>query len=548
MTGIQPIRIGDDLAPEDVERVARSHAPVDIQPAVRARMEASQAYVRQAVLTALDPQAPADHKQALSIYGVTTGFGSLKNRSVRSEAEARDLQRNLLLSTACGTGPPLPTETVRAALLLRAQTLAAGYSGVRFELVERLAALLNRRVHPIVPEQGSLGCSGDLCPLAHLALVLLGRGEAEYQGERLPAAEALRRAGLEATDQPRFEISFKEGLALINGTTVTAGLMALALLDAERLARAADVVAALSAEGLCARLRAFDPRLHRVRRHLWQQRCAANLRRLWRGSGLIDQSPEVQDSYSIRCVPVVHGASRDAIAYVRSVVEREINAVTDNPLVFVEDGEPVIDGRGQDRAFSGGNFHGQPLALAADFLAIAVAELADIAERRCAKLLDPHHNGGLPAMLTPFPGLHSGLMIVQYTAAALVSENKVLCHPASVDSIPTSANAEDHNSMGMGAALKLRRVLDNAAGALAAELLCAVQALDLRTGRIPGADAARPAAALGAGTAAALQAARERIAPLIEDRELAPDLQLARVLILSGRWWRAAAGAAAELE
>ena len=548
MKAAPPVVIGSELSLEDVERVARRQAEVQIGLEVPSRMEASRAYVQQAVRTATDPQASPERKRALSIYGVTTGFGSLKDRSLSSEEDAKALQRNLLLSTACGTGPPLPTEVVRAALLLRAQTLAAGYSGVRLELVERLAALLNRRVHPIVPEQGSLGCSGDLCPLAHIALVLLGHGEAEFQGQRWPAAEALRRAGLESDDQPRFDISFKEGLALINGTTVTAGITALALLDAEEIARAADVVAALSSEALCARLRAFDPRLHRVRRHLWQQRCAANLRRLWSGSTLLDRSAEVQDSYSIRCVPIVHGASRDAIAYVRQIVEHEINAVTDNPLVFVEDGEAVIDGRSEDRCFSGGNFHGQPLALAADFLAIAVAELADIAERRCAKLLDHHHNGGLPPMLTPFPGLHSGLMIAQYTAAALVSENKVLCHPASVDSIPTSANAEDHNSMGMGAALKLRRVLDNAAGALAAELLCAIQALDLRTGRIQGASTVHSEALPGAGTAAAWGAARGEVAMLVEDRELAPDLAKARELILTGSLRRAAESAVGALE
>ncbi|HEX9636904.1 MAG TPA: histidine ammonia-lyase [Acidobacteriota bacterium] len=548
MMSTPSVRIGEELTPAEVEQVARRSAAVEISPAVRGRMEASHAYVRRAVHTALDPQAAPERKRALSIYGVTTGFGSLKERSVTSEDEAVALQRNLLLSTACGTGPPLPTEVVRAALLLRAHTLAAGYSGVRFALVERLVALLNHQVHPIVPEQGSLGCSGDLCPLAHLALVLLGRGEAEFDGQRLPGADALRRAGLESARAPRFEISFKEGLALINGTTMMTALSSLALLDAERIAAAADIIAALSAEALGARLRAFDPRLHRVRRHPWQQRCAANLRRLWRGSGLIDQNGEVQDSYSIRCAPVVHGASRDAIAYVRGTVEREINAITDNPLVFLDDGEPVIDDDREDRSFSGGNFHGQPLALAADFLAIALAELANIAERRCAKLLDPHHNCGLPAMLSPFPGLHSGLMIVQYTAAALVSENKVLCHPASIDSIPTSANAEDHNSMGMGAALKLRRVVDNVAGALAAELLCAIQALDLRRGRIPGAPRAQIGAALGAGTAAALAAARLEIEPLHEDRELAPDLERARRLILSDRLRQAVEPAAGALE
>ncbi|MBV8655191.1 MAG: histidine ammonia-lyase, partial [Candidatus Eremiobacteraeota bacterium] len=409
---------------------------------------------------------------------------------------------------------------VRAAGVLRANSLSAGHSGVRPETLALIVELLNRGVTPVVPCQGSVGASGDLAPLAHMSLTLIGEGEALYRGERLPSAEALRRAGLEPV-----VLGAKEGLALINGTQVMTGIAALGVLRAQRLASAADVIGAMSLEAFLGTERVFDRRLNELRPHPGQSRVAANLKALLADSEIVQSHAEcgrVQDPYSFRCIPVVHGAVRDSIAHVRRVTETEANSVTDNPLVFPEDGEFL----------SGGNFHGEPIALAIDFLKFAICELASIGERRLYLLLNAEDRG-LPLFLTGRSGLQSGLMIVQYAAAATVNDNKALAWPSSVDSIPTSAGQEDHVSMGMTSANNLNRVLDNVEGALACELLGALAATDFR----------RPLRS-GRGTQAAYEAARATIAPWTEDRAPAPDIVAARQLIGSGDLVRAAEAAA----
>jgi histidine ammonia-lyase len=444
-----------------------------------------------------------------AIYGVTTGFGRLANVAV-GPADAERLQLNLVRSHAAGTGPPLDTRVVRAAGALRVNSLAAGHSGVRPETLALLVETLNHGVTPYVPSQGSVGASGDLAPLAHMTLTLVGEGEAWYEGERMPSARALERAGLRA-----IRLSAKEGLALVNGTQVMTAVAALGVLRAQRLAAAADVIGAMALEAFLGTDRVFDRRINALRPHVGQARVADNLRALLAESEIVESHREcgrVQDPYSYRCIPVVHGATRDAIAYARGVVETEMNSVTDNPLVFPDDGEIL----------SGGNFHGQPVALVIDFLKLAVAELASISERRLYLLLNGEERD-LPLFLTGRSGLQSGLMIAQYTSAALVNENKGLAWPSSVDSIPTSAGQEDHVSMGMTSANALPRVLDNVEGALACELLGALAATDFR----------RPLRS-GKGTQTAYDAARERIAPMGEDRSPAPDIERARELIASG--------------
>lgn len=455
-----------------------------------------------------------------AIYGVTTGFGRLANVRIAPE-DAERLQLNLVRSHAAGTGALLEPRVVRAAGILRVNALAAGHSGVRSETLELLVGLLNRGVTPCVPSQGSVGASGDLAPLAHMTLALIGEGEAWFRGERLPSADALERAGLRA-----IRLGAKEGLALVNGTQVMTAIAALGVLRAERLAAAADVIGALSLEAFLGTDRVFDRRINDLRPHPGQARVAENLRRLLAGSQIVESHREcgrVQDPYSYRCIPVVHGAVRDAIAYARHVVEIEANSVTDNPLVFPDDGEFL----------SGGNFHGEPVALATDFMKIAVGELASISERRLYLLLNGEERD-LPLFLTGRSGVQSGLMIVQYTAAALVNENKGLAWPSSVDSIPTSAGQEDHVSMGMTSANALLRVLDNVEGALACELLGALAATDFR----------RPLRS-GVGTQAAYDLARRSIAPWGEDRSPAPDIEAARPLIRSGALVHAAEEAAA---
>jgi histidine ammonia-lyase len=431
------------------------------------------------------------------IYGINTGFGYLCDVAI-GPADLKRLQLKLLLSHACGLGPAVPEELVSLMLLLKAHSLALGHSGVRPLVVERLLALHREGLLPVVYEQGSLGASGDLAPLAHLSLPLVGEGSVWAEGRQLPAAEALAARGL----QP-LELEAKEGLALLNGTQFMLAYALEISLRAQRLLLLADRVAALSFDAFGCRAEVFHPRLHEIRPHAGQMGVAAHFRALLEGSALAaaPRAP-VQDPYSFRCIPQVHGASRDALAYLRQAVETELNAVSDNPNVFPE----------EDLVLSGGNFHGQPLALALDFAAIALAELGSISERRSYQLLSGAR--GLPLFLIASPGLDSGLMIAQYTAASLVSQNKQLCTPASCDSIPSSNNQEDHVSMGANAAVKCRRVLENLEALLSVELLCASQALHFR----------QPLRS-SPGQEAWLARYREQVPPAAEDRYLHPDLK-----------------------
>ena len=441
-------------------------------------------------------------------YGVNTGFGALKDKVI-SKNDLQALQKNLIQSHAVGFGDLLPVEVVRAALLASANGLSKGFSGVRPQIVERLLDLLNKGVVPCVPEKGSLGASGDLAPLSHSALVLLGEGEAFYKGEKLSGADALLKAGIPIT-----VLEEKEGLALNNGTAFMTGIGALAVNDAIALCQTADIASAMSLEALMGTDASFEEKIHSLKPHAGQGACAKNMRFLTQGSEIIashENCGRLQDAYSLRCIPQVHGASRDAISYAKNVVETELNSVTDNPLVFSEG------------VLSGGNFHGQSIALAMDFLAIAVAELGNISERRVARLVDPKLNEGLPAFLVKESGLNSGYMMLQYTSASLVSENKGLCHPASVDSIPTSANQEDHVSMGMIAARKARKVVENVQGVLAIELLCASQALDFRKPLKPGLPLRK-----------AHETIRSLVPSLVCDRVLYPELRLVTDLVKQG--------------
>jgi histidine ammonia-lyase len=497
---------GRHLTLESIEAVADG-AAVGIEAQARDRVTRARAFVEERFAS------------GEAIYGVTTGFGRLANVHIDPK-DAGQLQLNLVRSHAAGTGAPLDRRAVRAAGVLRANSLSAGHSGVKLETLDLIVELLNRGVTPVVPSQGSVGASGDLAPLAHMSLTLIGEGEAYFGDERMPSAAALERAGLKPVT-----LGAKEGLALINGTQVMTGIASLGVLRAERLAAAADVIAAMSLEAFLGTERVFDRRLNDLRPHPGQSRVANNLRALLAASEIVQSHAEcgrVQDPYSFRCIPVVHGAVRDSLAHVRRVTETEANSVTDNPLVFPEDGEFL----------SGGNFHGEPIALAIDFLKIAIGELASIGERRLYLLLNAEDRD-LPLFLTGRSGLQSGLMIVQYAAAALVNDNKGLAWPSSADSIPTSAGQEDHVSMGMTSANNLIRVLDNVEGALACELLGALTATDFR----------RPHKS-GKGTAAAYDVARVCIAPWTDDRSPAPDIEAARDLISSGALVRAAEEAA----
>ncbi len=439
-------------------------------------------------------------------YGITTGFGAFKDKIIGRD-EVEQLQRNVVVSHAVGVGDPFDTPTVRAIMLIRANTLARGFSGIRAETLQLILECLNRGVRPVIPEKGSLGASGDLAPLAHFACVLIGEGEAEYQGETLPGRDALAKAGLSPVT-----LAAKEGLALTNGTTVMAAVGVLQAIRAHKLAELADISGCLSLEALNGTVRAFDERLHALRPHPRQIECAANLRKILDGSQFVrDFDPtNVQDAYTLRCMPQVHGACRDAVLYAEWLLKLELNAVTDNPLIFA-DGENID-------VVSGGNFHGEPLALAFDYLAIALAELGNISERRIMRLTDESSNAhALPAFLTEHGGLNSGFMIVQYTAAALCTENKILAHPASVDTIPSSANTEDHVSMGATAALKLRQVAENLENILALELFCAAQAIDLRKRRIGD-------RRLGNGTQAIYEAIRREVPFIESDQYMKPHI------------------------
>ncbi|MFP4395907.1 MAG: histidine ammonia-lyase [Anaerolineales bacterium] len=453
-------------------------------------------------------------------YGITTGFGAFKGRIIPSH-EVQALQRNLVLSHAAGVGPHLTDDVVRAAIAVRANTLAMGYSGIRPQTVKTLLEMLNRGVLPCIPAYGSVGASGDLAPLAHLACVLIGEGEARYQGETLPGAEALARAGIEPV-----ELGAKEGLALINGTAVTAALGALVTLRAENVLRAADIAGALSIEALRGAPAAFDPRVHLVRPHPRQVDSAAYLRRLLKGSTFVrpHDPRDIQDAYSLRCIPQVHGAVHDTAAYARWALEIELNSVTDNPLIFFEDdaddATPVV--------ISAGNFHAEPIGLALDYLKLGLVELANISERRIARLVDQALNNGLPPFLTRHGGLESGFMIGQYTAAALASQNKVLAHPSTADTIPTSANMEDHVSMAANAVHHAQQVVDNVEHIVAIELLTAAQGVDFRREQLGA------AARLGEGTAIAHQLIRERVPFLEHDAPLTPQIEAVWALLNSG--------------
>ncbi|MBN1487142.1 MAG: histidine ammonia-lyase [Anaerolineae bacterium] len=449
-------------------------------------------------------------------YGITTGFGAFKGRIIpRHEVAA--LQRNLVLSHAAGVGEPLDAATVRGIMAVRANTLAMGYSGIRPHVVETLLEMLNKDVLPVIPSYGSLGASGDLAPLAHLACVLIGAGEAIYKGELLPGAVALQRAGIEPV-----VLGAKEGLALINGTSVTTTIGTLVNLQAENVVRAADIAGTLSLEAMRATPAAFDPRIHLVRPHPRQVDAAAYIRRLLEGSTFLrpHDPRDVQDAYSLRCMPQVHGAVRDTVAYARWALEIELNAVTDNPLIFFEEEQPVV--------ISGGNFHAEPVGLALDYLKLGLVDLGNISERRIARLVDQSLSRGLPAFLTRHGGLESGFMLAQYTAAALASENKVLAHPSTADSIPTSANTEDHVSMATNAAHHARRVLENVEHIIAIELLSAAQGVDFRREQLGS------AAELGKGTAVAYAQVRQYVPFLEHDEPLAPKIVAIKRLISSG--------------
>ncbi len=468
------------------------------------RVEAAHAVVR---------RLASEGDDAPNVYGVNTGFGALAETRI-SASDIRTLQHNLLRSHACGVGPDFPAPVVRCMIALRAQVLALGNSGVRPVVVERLVALLENDVLPRIPSQGSVGASGDLAPLAHLALVLIGEGEADYQGKRMGGAEALAAAGIEP-----LALEAKEGLALINGTQMMLAVGSLAVVEAERLCRIADVVGAMSLEALQGSRRPFDPRIQGVRPHPGQAESAGNLRKLLDASEIMESHRDckkVQDPYSLRCMPQVHGATRDALVFARQVLEREIQAATDNPLVFVT-GEAEAD------VISGGNFHGQPLALALDTACMATAELANIAERRIEQLVNPALSSGLPPFLGTRSGLDSGFMMAQVTAAALVSENRVLSHPSSVDSIPSSAGKEDHVSMGSISARKAAQVVEHVRHVLAIEALVAAQGVDLRGPLKPG-----------LGVCAAHKAVRNVVAPLDGDRTLYPDMEAVQLVLRSG--------------
>ena len=501
---------GRDLTIDHVIEVARGRRAVELETGAADRMRGSRAVIERLV---------AD---GATVYGVTTGFGDLADTRV-DPAQTSALQRNLVRSHAAGVGDPMPDDVVRAMLLLRANALAVGLSGVRVEVVDLLVEMLNAAIHPVVPSRGSLGASGDLAPLAHIALVLIGEGEATVDGAGPGSgAEALARAGLEP-----IELEAKEGLALLNGTQLMAGIGALAHHDAMRLALTADVVGAMSLEAMLGTGAAFAEELIAARPHPGQVASARHLRELLADSEIwashrTDIEHRVQDAYSLRCMPQVHGAARDAIAELERVLGVEINAATDNPLVFPS-GEVI----------SGGNFHGEPLALALDYATMAVAELASISERRTARLVDAHLSG-LPAFLTDRPGVQSGLMIAHYTAAALVNELQILSHPASVDTIPTSANQEDHVSMGATSARHLRLAVELAEQVLAIEAICASQGLDFRAPLKPG-----------AGVARAHEIVRSRVAHLDDDRPPSIDIADATELVHGGELLATAATGAA---
>jgi len=491
------ILTGEDLNLEDIIAVAREKEKVKIADSAKKKIKKAREHVDNLV------------KKGEVVYGITTGFGKFSDKKI-SPGEVLKLQENLIKSHAVGTGEALPQEVVRAMILLRVNNLAKGYSGIRLKVMNQLLKLLNKDIIPWVPEQGSVGASGDLVPLAHIVLVIMGEGKAYYQGELVSGAEALEKSGLN-----KVELVSKEGLALINGTQMMAALGSIALYDSRKLIKYADYALSLSLEGLNGITSAFDEDIHKLRSHPGQVKSAELVRKITAGSNLAVYNHEerVQDSYTLRCAPQVHGASRDAVNHVKDIIDKEINAVTDNPLLFPE----------KDKVLSGGNFHGQPLALGFDYLSMAVSEIGNISERRVARLVDGSLNNGLEMFLTEQGGLNSGYMIAQYTAASIVAENKVLANPASTDSIPTSANQEDHVSMGSISARKVRDIVANVEKVLAIEFIAAAQAVDLRTDS--------PLKDLGEGSKMIYKTVRDKIDTLKEDRILYPEVEEMRKII-----------------
>ena len=486
---------GQDLTLEQIEDVARRGASVELSQEAREKVLASRKVVDDII----------DQKRV--VYGVTTGFGSFCNTVIPTE-ESKILQKNLIITHAVGAGNPFPSEVARTVMLLRINNLSKGFSGIRMETLETLIAMLNKGVSPIIPEKGSLGASGDLAPLSHMVLPMLGLGEAEYKGQVYSGEKAMELAGI-----PTIELTEKEGLALINGTQVMTAVGALTMIDTINLVKVSDIAVAMSFEAQRGVIDALQPRMHTCRPHQGQIDSARIFSHLLEGSKNVTRQAEikVQDAYSLRCAPQVHGASKDAINYVKEQIEIEINSVTDNPIIFGDTMEGI----------SGGNFHGQPMALSFDFLGIALAELANISERRLERLVNPALSG-LPAFLVENGGVNSGFMIVQYSAASLVSENKVLAHPASVDSIPSSANQEDHVSMGTIAARKAKEIMGNVRRVLAMELMCSCQAIDLRVDK-----------GMGIGTKPAYEEIRKVCPHLDADRPLYEDINRCEELIIN---------------
>jgi len=501
---------GEQFQLEELAEVARNGAGIAIAEASKAKIGKSRALVDKWV------------KEGVRIYGVTTGFGALSDVTISLE-NTRRLQKKILFSHAAGMGREMEADVVRAMMALRVNDFCRGNSGLRLQTIQMLADMLNSGIVPVVPEKGSVGASGDLVPMAHLALVMIGEGEAFVDGIRMSGAKALASRNLDP-----LELAAGEGLALINGTQFMIALGCLALHDALNLCKHADIAASMSLETLMGTRTAFDPRIHQVRPHQGQIMAAQNMLKITENSEIISSHEDccrVQDAYTLRCSPQVHGASWDAFAYVDKVIRVEMNASTENPLIFPE----------SEEFLSGGNFHGQPLALACDFLGIAIAELANISERRIERLVNPYLSG-LPAFLVEDGGLNSGYMIAQYAAAALVSENKVLAHPASVDSIPTSANKEDHVSMGAIAARKCRDIVENAEDVIAIELLCGAQAIDLFTN-----------IKAGNGTLAAYNTIRQQVNYMKEDRLLSTDIATVKQMLKNGAVVRAVEAAVGKL-
>lgn len=502
---------GTELKVDDVVAVAHGRT-VSLDPAALPKIERSRTAVEKLV------------ERGEVVYGITTGFGRFKDKIISPE-QVKQLQLNLVRSHAVGVGPDLPEAVVRAMLVVRANTLAIGHSGVRPQIIELLIEMLNHHIHPRIPAQGSLGASGDLAPLAHLALVLIGEGEAWVNGELMNG-----RAALETCDLKPISLEAKEGLALLNGTSFMVGMGAIQVRRAINLALTADVAACLTLEALHGTDRAYDARVHAARPHPRQIECAAFLRDLLAGSQFLrDHDPmNVQDPYTLRCVPQVHGAVRDAIAYAQWVIDIELNSVNDNPLIFVD------EETGEADVISAGNFHGEPIAIAMDYMKLALTEIGNMSERRMARLVDADSNHGvLPMFLTQQGGLESGLMMAQYTAAALASENKVLVHPASADTIPSSANVEDHVSMGATAVRQAAQILDHVETIVAIELLGAAQGIEFRRQEMG------EEKTLGRGTAVAYQLIREKVPFLADDTTLAPLIEQVRQLVADGTIKRA---------